>query len=162
MLFYGNSLNVIDTGFVYNLTSLKEGYARLPYLIPPNEIGRFTGRDFDIAYANYIMGNDIIFKQFFDIIYLLYTGKDVYLVISENDWSENLVESLLKLIQQRYGYTPYKINCFDDFLYAKNSAFCPDFNPYFGIQNMDNDRDRYTYIVESLRIQNGGQQIVYE
>ena len=157
MLFYGNSLNIIDNSIVFNITSFKEGYVRLPALIPPNELGRFTGRDFDIIYADYILNNDFVFKQFFDIIYSLYTGQDVYLIMSEEDWSENLVESIIKLIQQRSGYVSYKINCFEDFLYAKNSSFCPDFNNYFGVYNLDIDKERYTYIIESQRIRNGGQ-----
>lgn len=162
MLMYGNSQNIITTGNVYNLTSMKEGFIRLSALIPPNNIGRFTGRDFDIVYANYIMENDIVFKQFFDIIYSLYIGIDVFLVMDESDWSENLIESILKLIQQRYGYNAYKINCMEDFIQAANSTFMSDFNPYFGIQNLDMDKERYTYIIEKERIKKGGALIYYD
>lgn len=156
MLMYGDFRNVIDNGFVYNLTSMREGFTRLPLLIPPNEIGRSSGREFDISYANYILGNDFVFKSFFDIIYALYGGLDVYLIIDESDWSENLVESLLKLIQQRYGYNAIKINCFDDYLQAYNSKYVSEFNPYYGLQNLDMDKERYAYFVESQRIRNGG------
>lgn len=163
MLMYGNFQNVISTGIVYNITSMREGYVRLPALIPPNNLGRFTGKDFDIMYANYILENDIVFKQFFDIIYSLYIGQDIYLIIDESsDWSENLIESILKLIQQRYGYNAYKINCLDDYIQAANSTFISDFNPYFGIQNLDMDKDRYTYIVENERLKNGGSLIYVE
>ena len=161
MLMYGNSFNVITTGTVYNLTSLKEGYVRLQSLIPPNEIGRFTGRDFDIAYANYILSNDFIFKEFFDIVYLLYQGVDVYLIIAEEDWSENLVESLLKLIQQRYGYIGCRIKCFDDFLEASKHSISK-FDPVFGLANLSMDRERYVYIIEKARIQSGGPLLIPE
>ena len=161
MLLYGNFQNIIDNGIVFNITSMKEGYVRLPLLVPPNELGRFTGRDFDIAYMNYIMNNDLVFKQFFDIIYNLYIGVDVYLIIDESDWSINLIESLLKLIQQRYGYNANRINCIDDYLQAVNSKFISGFNPYFGLQNLDMDKERYTYIIETARIKKGG-PLIYE
>lgn len=163
MLMYGNALNIINTGIVYNLTSMKEGYPKLGELIPPNEIGRFTGREFDIAYMNYIMSNDVVFKTFFDIIYSLYIGTDVYLIVNEEDWSENLVESLLKLIQQRYGYNACKINSFSDYLYHTTSTrYSSEFDPMFGVVNLDQDKERYTYIVENNRIKNGGSVINYE
>lgn len=162
MLMYGDFHNIISSGNVFNITSMKEGLIRLPALIPPNSIGRFTGRDFDIVYADYILNNDIVFKQFFDIIYSLYIGTDVYLVMDETDWSENLIESLLKLIQQRYGYNAYKINCIDDYIQAENSTFMSDFNPFYGIQNLDIDKERYCYLVERERLRNGGALIYYE
>lgn len=153
---YGNSNNIIDSGLVFNLTSLKMGYINLTKLIPPNQLGLFTGRDFDLAYANYLMSNDFIFKEFFDIVWSLYSGKDVYIIISDDDWSENLVESLLKLIQQRYGYNATKINCEEDYWFAFNSKNLSEFNPSYGILNLDIDKDRYTMIVESGRIKSGG------
>lgn len=161
MLMYGNSTNIIDTGVVFNFTSLKEGFLRLQLLIPPPEIGRFVDRDFDIAYMNYIMSNDIVFKQFFDIMYNIYIGNDVYIIIDDSNWSENIVESLLKLIQQRYGYNGVKINCIDDFIYYSNSKSIPRFDPNFGIKNLDIDRERYTYIVETDRLRNGG-KLIYD
>lgn len=162
MLMYGNSENVIATGNVYNLTSMKEGYTRLNNLIPPNSLGKLTGRDFDLAYADYILGNDMVFIEFFHIIYSLYIGTDVYIVVSENDWSENLLESLLKLIQQRYGYNACKIDSLEDYVYFSISAQIPEFNIYFGIKNLDMDKERYTYIMENIRIKNGGAPIIYE
>lgn len=161
MLMYGNFNNiVIDSNTtVYNLTSMREGFERKSYLVPPNEIGRFSGRDFDLAYANYLLNNDIIFKEFFDIVYLLYTGRDVYIIIDEAEWSENLVESLMKLIQQRYGYNSIRINCPEDYFYA--SSIVTDFNQYYGIHNFDIDKERYTYIIEKVRIANGG-PVIYE
>ena len=78
MLMYGFDkpevlgLKFSGQGVVYNLTSLKEGYYRLRLLVPPNSLGKFTDRDFDIVYANYIFGNNYVFAEFFQIIYNLY------------------------------------------------------------------------------------------
>ena len=99
MLMYGESRDdILGIGFagmgvIYNLSSLREGFNTLRLLIPPNEIGRFTDRDFDIAYANYILNNDAVFCEFFQIIYNLYLGYDVFILASSEDWSENILES---------------------------------------------------------------------
>lgn len=157
MLYYGNSLGLTiinrDT-VVFNITSMREGLNRLN-LVPPNSMGHMVDKDFDIAYANYIMGNDFIFYDFFQIIWALYLGQDVYLVFSDDQWSENMAESLSKLIQQRYGYNAIRIESFDDYIYAcmnVNSGF----NSEWGILNLDQDKDRFAYLSESMRIHNGG------
>ena len=161
MLMYGfdNSgvLNIdIPDGVLFNLTSKKEGFVTLPLLIPPNNIGRFTDRDFDIAYAQYVMNNDNVFCQFFQIIYNLYIGKDVFILVSSEDWSENILESLLKLIQQRYGYNAVLISENDDYIFAKNSMIDQKFAPGYGMFNLDQDKERFSYIMESYRLNNNG------
>ena len=161
MLMYGEdrpdvlSLTFSGTGMIFNLTSYKEGYTRLNLLIPPNEIGGFTDRDFDIAYAQYIMNNDIVFCQFFWIIYNLYIGNHVFIIANPMDWSENILESLLKLIQQRYGYNAIKIDSDEDYIYAAN-YMTTGFAPGFGLYNLDQDKERFTYLIESYRLSNNG------
>ena len=164
MLLYGN-VNSIPYGadmVLFNLTSLKEGMVRLPYLVPPNTLGRFTGKEFDIMYANYIMSNDVVFTEFFHIIYNLYIGKDVYLVVSEDDWSENLIESIAKFIQQRYGYNAIEIKTDLDYIQACNSDVIPQFEKTFGLANLDIDKERYTQIIELDRIRRTGKVLEYE
>ena len=59
MLMYGPAsaadIKFGGKGVMYNLSSMREGFISLQALIPPNTIGRLTDREFDIAYANYIM-----------------------------------------------------------------------------------------------------------
>ena len=161
MLMYGEdrpdilSLKFSGTGIIFNLTSYKEGYNRLNLLVPPNELGRFTDRDFDIVYANYVIGNDMVFCQFFWIIYNLYIGYDVFIIANPLDWSENILESLLKLIQQRYGYNAIKIDSDEDYIYAAN-YMTTGFAPGYGLYNLDQDKERFTYLIESYRIANKG------
>ena len=153
MLMYGTSEYIKtvsnDNTVILNLTSFKEGLPRLQSLIPPNNLGLLSGKEFDIAYANYIMSNDNVFLQFYDIIYLLYCGKDVYLTISNDDWSEDLVESLFKLIQQRYGYNGNRINSIEDYYFECNRN--SDFDPRLLI-NLDSDKERYSMIVQYLNM----------
>lgn len=159
MLMYGPAsaadIKFGGKGVMYNLSSMREGFISLQALIPPNTIGRLTDREFDIAYANYIMSNDTLFCIFFQIIYNLYIGKDVFIIVSTEDWSENLLESLLKLIQQRYGYNSVLINTEADYLYAATSMNF-GFAPGYGILNLDQDKERFTTLIEQYRIANNG------
>lgn len=159
MLMYGPAsaadIKFGGKGVMYNLSSMREGFISLQPLIPPNTIGRLTDREFDIAYANYIMSNDTLFCIFFQIVYNLYIGKDVFIIISTEDWSENLLESLLKLIQQRYGYNAVLINTEADYLYAVTSMNF-EFAPGYGIFNLDQDKERFTTLIEQYRIANNG------
>lgn len=159
MLMYGDS-NILSIKFsgegkIYNLTSLREGLDNLRLLIPPNNIGQTFDREFDINYANYIMDNDMVFCEFFRIIYDLYIGLDVVLISYKDDWCENLLESLLKLIQQRYGYNSVKIDSDEDYIYARNNVFS-DFAPGYGVYNLDQDKERFSYIIENFRLHNNG------
>jgi hypothetical protein len=133
---------------------MREGFTPLR-LLPPNSIGRFTDRDFDIAYMNYILGNDNVFCEFFQVIYNLYLGKDVFIIAAKEDWSENVLESLLKLIQQRYGYNATKITCEEDYIFACNSDYIPEFTPGFGTYNLDIDKERFSYLMEDYKLRTG-------
>lgn len=152
MLMYGPSrcfnIRFAGEGVEFNFTSFKEGGVRLNYLIPYlDQIS--DDFEFDLAYANYIMNNDQVFVQFFQIIYNLYLGKDVFIAVdSEENWAENLLESLLKFIQERYGYIAIKIESEEDYLYARNN-FSSDFNPEFGLYNLDSDKERFYSLIDS-------------
>lgn len=163
MLYYGDGTYIPDDCKVFNLNSMKEGYPRFRYLLPPNSLGQYVDRDFDIAYYNYLFNNDPVFMEFFSIIYELYIGSDIFIIVDEvMDWTENLSESLFKAIQQRYGYNAVRVNSLEDYIWVKNSSHFPKFNAYYGLHNLDIDRDRYTYLVESERLRAGGELIYVE
>lgn len=148
MLLYGTAIAanlVVDSNkvMVYNLTSMSEAYSRSNLnIIPPNNLGSQSEYEFDVKYMNWIFQNDSIFVEFMKIIDNLYKGVDVFLVMSDNDWSETLVESLLKLIQQRYGINATHIETMEDLFYVEESNFVEG----YGIANLDMDMDRYTYL----------------
>lgn len=153
MLLYGNKDNIQIDCEVYNFCGLVEGF-RDANLMPPNSLGAISEYEFDIRYMHYILDNDYVFMNFMSIIMDLYYGKNVYLIISDinNDWCSMITESLLKLIQQRYGIVAAEINSFEDIFSVKDSTF----NPYYGLANLDMDKERYTYLCESIRLANGG------
>ena len=155
---YGNyqSANMVcnntDTSrlIIYNFSSLNERYQKL-YLIPPNYLGANNEYDFDIKYMNWIFSNDNVFVEFMKIIMNLYTANDVFLVISQDDeWSRILIESLLKLIQQRYGINAIEINDINDLYIANNVEF-----EDYGIINLDMDKQRLSEILATMNMRNG-------
>lgn len=137
---------------ILNFSSMVERYDMLR-LLPPDNLGAVNEYDFDIRYANLILGSEGYFMEFMRIIMPLYMGNDVYICIlrTENPWSEMIMESLLKLIQQRYGYNAARIDSFEDIVASDQSGFSP-----YGLINLDNDKDRYAYIVERSRLRAGG------
>ena len=162
MLFYGDGKFIPDDCIIMNLNSMKEGYPRFRFLLPPMNIGKCGDWDYDLAYFNYLFGNVNAFTEFFSIIYELYLAHDLFILIDENmDWSENIAESLFKAIQQRYGYNAIRIASLDDYIFAKNSMILPQFNQEWGIYNLDIDKERYSMIIELNRLRAGG-TIEYE
>lgn len=153
MLLYGDASNIQEQCTILNLSSYIEGYQKLN-LLPPNSLGATTEYQFDQLYAKSIMEDDYLFSQMFSIIYLLSIGQDVYIIVSNDDWSENIIESLLKLIQQRYGYNATRINCFDDIV----NTIPGEFNPSYGLFNLDQDMERFTYITKLQSINGGVKQ----
>ena len=152
MLMYGPSrcLNIrfAGDGVEYSFTTFKEMPNKLLYLLPKLNLVT-DDYNFDLEYANYIMTNDVAFVEFFQIIYNLYIGKDVFLAVDmEENWAENLLESLLKFIQERYGYTAVKIESEDDYIFARCNSNS-DFNPEYGIYNLDIDKERFYSLVSS-------------
>ena len=153
MLMYGelHAVNyIVDRNniSIYNITSLSEKYKRIP-LIPPNSLGANSEYEFDIKYMNWILGNDNNFCSLMTIINDL-VNRDVFLLVSNDNWSKILIESLLKLIQQRYGINAVYIDTEDDLLYAEESGFSD-----YGVLNLDEDRTRYMNLYEQYAIATG-------
>lgn len=162
MLFYGESYmkNIVNENtLLVSLTSYDESIRRLDHLLPPRELGRYVMEGFDNAYYNYLFGDNEVFYEFFSIIYNLYCGVDIFIAASSNEWSEVLIESLLKLIQQRYGYNAYCIRSMEDYIHAK-SYFNDTINPQ-QLANLDMDRARYTYLMEEYRLRTKQPEVIY-
>lgn len=80
---------------------------------------------YDIEYANFIFNNTQQRIEFLTIIYNLQIGNDVLIMIGNYPGMYEMGESLLKLIQSRYGYRGYFINMsdLDDLSMFDNSRF---------------------------------------
>lgn len=136
-------INLEDT-YVFNLSSLKEGFTMISVLPDPSSINCLDEREFDQAYFNFIMSNDFRFYEVFSkMIYPIYCGKNVVVLVQRNMFYDTITESLLKLIQQRYGYNNIAIiNEPSDIDYIpKDNNFTVN-----GVFNLDQDKERYTRI----------------
>lgn len=145
MLLYGNCHNIPNDCKVINFSSLITGYPDAK-LLPPNNLGAINEYDFDIKYMHYILDIDTNFINFMNLVMEIYYGNDIYLIISEDAWSNTLIESLLKLMQQRYGLNAIFINSEEDYIYEKLNGNCTEFNSSYGIANFMIDKDRYVYL----------------
>lgn len=144
----------VEKTAIYSVNSLNESLPVL-HLVPPTQLGYLVDYDFDVAYYNWVLNNDYVFSQLFTIINHLYNGTDVLLVFSNDPWSENLAETIMKVIQQRYGYNGALIQSFDDYVYASNQIDF-NFNREWGLYNLDQDKNRFSIMSESIRLANGG------
>lgn len=116
----------------YNLSHYYAEMPMLNLLVPSSEFisediltGDCATTDFDREYHNFILSNDAAFCQLMSIIVPVYMQPDtlVHIAILYNDYTIAFVESLIKLIQQRYGYNSYFINDVEDFLYITEPEF---------------------------------------
>jgi len=160
MLMYGTAkaadmlYNMTRPNIVYfNISSLAERWSAVRLqLLPPNSLGANSEYDFDVKYMQWIFGSNPVFMQFMNIMVSLYNGMDVFLIVTDEGWSDMTVESLLKLIQQRYGINAVLINTLEDLQCAEDSIFEP-----YGILNLDQDMERYQYIMAEIGGIKGGE-----
>ena len=122
---------------VYNFSSITEKYPILD-ILPRKRFDIDDSQQFDISFANYIMSHDYRFCQFFEIILGLYCSFNVFVLVSKNEFFDILNESLMKLIQQRYGYIVNEINTVEDLDCLVEGSFSIQ-----GLYNLDLDNKRY-------------------
>lgn len=146
-----NSALLMNTGKkrmnIYNLSSMFDFGIPLPALIPPymnlTQEVKDDQRVFDEFYANYILTNDIAFYQMMNIMYSIYEDSEllVYILIGRDEYRDMITESLVKFIQQRYGYNCNIINEANDWPYVADSSI-----NIYGLYNFDIDKERYITI----------------
>lgn len=150
MLIVSNSRTILDvyanskspqTTFIINMSSATIGFTLFDRLMPLVTIDP-ESKDFDLMYMNYLLSDEIAFSQLMMIIYNLYIGVDVLIMIGETDIKYMVAESLLKFIQQRYGYNGYIINEASDVEFLNEGSFTIQ-----GLYNLDIDKERYSPIL---------------
>lgn len=133
---------------VYNLSSLSYMGVKLDYLTPPYNILTTVraDREFDIAYAQYILTNDAVFADMFKLIHANYLGYNVFVLVGGDEARQLITESLMKFINQRYTLIPRYFATIDDIpdYYDEDHIYVD------GIYNMDADRERYVYITTTI------------
>lgn len=140
---------------ILNLSSYKEGIEKLNLLPPTNGTLPFKDeKEFDIAYANYIMSNDFTFMELMKIIIPIYEGKDVYIVVSRSPYFDMITESLTKFIQVRYSIISQYVYDFNDLEFIDMDL---SFANIQGLYNLDVDKERFSRLIAPTLIQKDGE-----
>ena len=93
--------------------------------------------DFDRMYAQGVFNNDELFTDFLKII-LNATLGNVVILISRDPYRDAITESIIKLIQVRYGYNCWEAEDVEDLECLRESYFTP-----YGILALDQDKRRF-------------------
>lgn len=133
---------------IYNLISTIGTYPIVDIVPNARDFDYSDEKDFDMKYASFIFNDDYFFYEFFDkIIYPLYNGYNIYLIIDRNNISDAIAESITKLIQQRYAYNSAIVNEPEDLDYVNKDE---SFGSLQGIYNLDIDKERYSILYTAL------------
>jgi hypothetical protein len=95
---------------------------------------------YDMLRAKYWTEDKLGFKAVMDFMYAHYIGYAVFLVADYNQWQYDSIESLVKFIQDRYGYQINLINEPEDLECVQESGYT-----IIGRQNLQADKEKYCY-----------------
>lgn len=155
MLIFGPSrvfkqLDQPENFMVLNLSSAYEFGYGIRSVVPPLYNGMpiqelfnpENDKSFDLWFINYIFSpGSKAFVEFFSIIMHIYNGENVFVLIDDsNDVFNIITESVIKIIQQRYGINSLLVAEFDDVIIHETED--TDFSIQ-GLYNFDMDRIRY-------------------
>lgn len=141
-----NVLKYIANPVIYNLSSYYSEFENITGLITKIQIFNNTqmpinefiySPQFDSIYANSVMQNNELFIDFIKII-INATEFPVVVLISHDPYRDAITESIIKLIQIRYGYNCWEVDDIDDLDCVRESSFTP-----YGLLNLDQDKKRY-------------------
>lgn len=154
MIIMGNYLCIpqgeidVDPENIVNLSSPIMGYNRLD-IMPPLELKFTFDNQFDQEYYNYLIMNDGVFFELMNkVIIKEYMNENVYIIVSEGEGYDYINESLMKMINARYGFVIRYINDRSDYLYLNDNTEL-SFNIY-GVANLDEDLERFRMIVSQI------------
>lgn len=107
----GQRLSVKNNIYIVNLSSANLSFKSSSlFYVPRSDM---ESNLYDIEYANFIFNNTQQRIEFLLLIYQLQIGNDVLIMIGNYPGMYEMGESLLKLIQSRYGYNGYFISMND-------------------------------------------------
>ena len=104
-------LSIKERFYVVNLSSANISFNRSSLFYIPRQ--DMESNMYDIEYANFVLNNPQQRTEFLYLIHQLLLGNHVLVMIGRYDGMIEMAESLLKLIQTRYGYNGYFISSSD-------------------------------------------------
>lgn len=152
MVYY---LNIKSSVKIFNFYSMVEIGEYLNHLNPYPNIFSYLQQDngegdentiqFDLAYVNQLLYDNDTFIDFMKIMMNLEIYDNVIVVTNyDNPYIMYVVESLIKIIQERYGIQSYIVNCIEDIDELNVSEFTQE-----GYLNYIQDMDRFKAITST-------------
>ena len=132
---------------ILNLSSLYSGHINITHLIakisPINNTGMpmpefVNSVEFDMQYASAVLNNPELFGSLINIMLRSYEGYLVCILVQRDPYRDAVMESLIKLIQQRYGYNCWIIEDPDDIEVMSEQMMYAD-----GLLTLDADIKQY-------------------
>lgn len=132
---------------IYNLSSLYSGYKDATDLLTKMAIINNSEMpmpefvqsiQFDMQYASAIMNDPILFNKLMMILSAHFEGYIVVILVQRDPYRDAIMESLIKFIQQRYGYNCWIVEDIGDIECLKETPHNP-----FGLDRLNEDLYRY-------------------
>ena len=132
---------------ILNLSSFYSGYINITHLIakisPINNTGMqmpdfVNSIEFDMQYASAVLSNPELFGSLINIMLRAYEGYLVCILVQRDSYRDAVMESLIKLIQQRYGYNCWIVEDYDDIEILSEQMLLPN-----GLLTLDSDIKQY-------------------
>ena len=146
----GSIPNIPDNYKVYNLSSVYQMGVSVHDLIP-NPFGLnidINSQEFDVYVFNTIFANERLFAIFLQMVNDVFNGNDIYIMIDDNvELKIALSESVIRIIQQRYGLEYSIVNTPEDFECVEETKFS-----FIGIQIFDQDNKRFMFCLNKLGV----------
>ena len=132
---------------ILNLSSLYSGHINITHLIakisPINNTSMtmpefVNSVEFDMQYASAVLSNPELFGSLINIMLRAYEGYLVCILVQRDPYRDAVMESLIKLIQQRYSYNCWIIEDIDDIEVISEQMMFPN-----GLLTLDEDIKQY-------------------
>lgn len=128
---------------IFNLSSYYSGYidvSNLMYFMKPNTpmIDFVNEVQFDIEYASYIFNDPSNFTSFMKIMSSSFEGDICIVMVYREPYRDAVMESLIKLIQQRYAYNCWIIEALEDIDLLNDNGY-----DTIGLMTLFQDIQRY-------------------
>lgn len=128
---------------IFNLSSYYSGYidvSNLMHFMKPNTpmIDFVNEVEFDIEYASYIFNDSNNFISFMKIMSSSFEGDICIVMVYREPYRDAVMESLIKLIQQRYAYNCWIIEALEDIDLLNDNGY-----DTIGLMNLFQDIQRY-------------------
>ena len=97
--------------------------------------------EFDMAYYSSIINNTNLFISFMSIVYNDFNGQNSICLVERDLYRDAVMESIIKIIQNRYGANAWIVQDNDDLRCCIDTFYSPD-----GLLVLQDDIDKYINI----------------